>query len=1232
MRESLTVLAILLIVVLTTALVGPYFVDWDSHRGRVEHRLSVLLGADVRVTGPIDVKLLPRPIFRMDDVTMRALDPHAGTVTASRLDMELSLTALMRGEILFVEADVTAPTVTLPLADDGAVRLPHVAADDAGRISLVHVVLRDGTLVLRGGDGHAALTFGGIRGEGEATSLLGPFKFTGSVDTSRGAVALQVATGVLEGGRMRLKGSLEGIGAGVPRTDVDGLVTADTTGGPARLGFDGTASTGGALPFSGSNAVVPWRLVGKLHAAFGGFNLTDGELRAGADGRALIATATGAFTSRDGGAAHLSLHARQADAGRLAVPADQVTGQGTAAVTGGGGQDTAPQTLADDLRALSALAANPDLTAGFPVPVTLDIGLETLTTGAFALVDLSGSVTLAPGQPVGGTLSAGTPDGSRLKLDGRFEPGPAAVFKGRMEAASPRLQRLVDTLAADLPDVAATVRRILPFDSVTAAGAVDLSAVGFAAHDVTVALDRSTFAGTVTLTRAVGPDPARLFADLTSDALDLEALPNWREAAAAGADLDVSFALVARALKLASSDTGNVSAGRIAVTLNKTGPVITLERLSLADLGGATADIRGRSDRQSAHAEGRLDARSLRDLLAVVDRIAPGSIADRLRAGGDALSPALLTVAADARIGPDGSVTPTLVTVDGTAAATKLAFSLRPDEIGTKAAGEGPARPFTLSLKLDAADSGQLLRQTGLATAAATAIGRGQVTLAANRDRTGATRGTLAATFGDTALNADGHGDVGGVTTARVTLKGPNVAPLARALLIATPEAGARWPLDAAGTIAYRDGRFTSKDLAGVVVGTGFRADLAYAVPAAAPTGAAVPAALTGSLSVDRLPLPFLSGLVLGPLPAPKPPQIFPDTAFASALFSLPRSEIALSATAMPLTGSTMAQNAKATLRLAPGTLTLADWTASLGTGRIGGTLTLRRDASTASLASHFDWSGLPVASPSLGGLSGGALDLAGTGSSLAGVVASLGGSGTLSVGDATLPRFDAGAIARVIAKVDAQQDSTTLDDMAIGQWLGQELDRGALPLGSVTTPVTVAAGALRVPPVRAQGVSLRAEASGSLDLAHLLLSLRATASLEPPPKDWAGSSPQIDVTWKGPFANPSREVGAATLVNGIAARAIARDQARIEAFQDDIRERAFFARRLRAIEAEQQAVRDKTRGAADADRQRLQQLFQGAIGPASPGPPAADLGHPSASAAPLPSRRTPNGKPLELH
>ena len=149
----------------------------------------------------------------------------------------------------------------------------------------------------------------------------------------------------------------------------------------------------------------------------------------------------------------------------------------------------------------------------------------------------------------------------------------------------------------------------------------------------------------------------------------------------------------------------------------------------------------------------------------------------------------------------------------------------------------------------------------------------------------------------------------------------------------------------------------------------------------------------------------------------------------------------------------------------------------------------------------------------------------------------------------------------------------------------------------------------LRGDPLTVDGPVARSVTTGTLDLRSLALSLTTALTLRAPPKDWVGNPPSITVTWKGPFAAPQRDVDVATLVNGVAARAIARDQARIEAFQDDIRERAFFARRLRQIEAEQQAARDEAKTEQEADLQKLLQSL-----PATPKVPA----RPGASRPPL--------------
>jgi len=72
-RESLTILASCLILILTSALVGPYFVDWKQHRAWVESQLSQAIGAQVIVDGAIDLKLLPALALSIEKVHLEGL-------------------------------------------------------------------------------------------------------------------------------------------------------------------------------------------------------------------------------------------------------------------------------------------------------------------------------------------------------------------------------------------------------------------------------------------------------------------------------------------------------------------------------------------------------------------------------------------------------------------------------------------------------------------------------------------------------------------------------------------------------------------------------------------------------------------------------------------------------------------------------------------------------------------------------------------------------------------------------------------------------------------------------------------------------------------------------------------------------------------------------------------------------------------------------------------------------
>ena len=114
--------------------------------------------------------------------------------------------------------------------------------------------------------------------------------------------------------------------------------------------------------------------------------------------------------------------------------------------------------------------------------------------------------------------------------------------------------------------------------------------------------------------------------------------------------------------------------------------------------------------------------------------------------------------------------------------------------------------------------------------------------------------------------------------------------------------------------------------------------------------------------------------------------------------------------------------------------------------------------------------------------------------------------------------------------------------------------------------------------------------------------SLRAVVTGLTSPKYWSGAPPQANLTWKGPWPQLERRVDAAALASGLAAANIARDSERLAALDADIRERAFFNRRLKALEqerererqrqiAEQQASDDEKRRALEAARALSDQL-----------------------------------------
>jgi uncharacterized protein involved in outer membrane biogenesis len=183
-RETLTALAIFLIVLLTAALAAPYFVDWNSQRAFVEARLSHALGQKVTVGGSIDLKLLPTPYLVLDQAVIGGDDAPV-TMGIRHLYLELSVTPLLHGEYDVVEARLEEPTIRVTLQRDRTLPpLPDAPAFKAD-VRFNRITVADGTLAIADPQSGRTFALSHLDFEAEAESLAGPFKGRGSWWTRR---------------------------------------------------------------------------------------------------------------------------------------------------------------------------------------------------------------------------------------------------------------------------------------------------------------------------------------------------------------------------------------------------------------------------------------------------------------------------------------------------------------------------------------------------------------------------------------------------------------------------------------------------------------------------------------------------------------------------------------------------------------------------------------------------------------------------------------------------------------------------------------------------------------------------------------------------------------------------------------------------------------------------------------------------------------------------------------
>ncbi len=1127
-REALTAFALLLIVALSAAVAGPFLVDWTSHRAWIEDVLSDSLGSRVEVAGAIDVKLLPAPSIDLEKISWRGAQPGDPHLTAHRLRLEMAMAPLMRGAVRFVEATLINPRFTVSMGSDGALILPKPPVAAPEEVAFERIEVRGGTLEVLRPDG-PALVFSDVLLDGEAASFYGPFKAVGRFRNAGGFTTVRIGAGLMENGRLRMKVVADS-GGRLPQVEFDGTLTSEATGMATRVRLDGPSILSGALDVDGVS--VSWRASGTLGATPGQARMDPLEVRLGPEERQSIATGVAVYEAATG-VASVRLAAPQLDLDFLLGEKD-------------------PKAAMERLGRLMGEAfgaRRPALEARLEVEASssaVQLGGETLT-GTSVRAALGGG---ASGQV---TLETNLPGRGRLLANGVVETGAAARFSGRVEASVRDVARLADWAGRADADLGARLRS-LPAHMLDLSGRIELSAASVDGRELTLKADRSTFNGSISYRRAVGGQPAHLFANLTSPTLDLEGVPDLQQSAFANAGIDLNVSLDARAVRLARMGEAALDAGRIRARLKRAGGVLELEQLSIENLGGATLEASGVVNQDGLRIKAVLDAQRLLELAALVRRAAPGDVADRLFERAVALSPANMTFNAEAAT-RNGAFVLRSLKIEGAARGSRIDGEARP-------AGEG----FEGKLELSSNDAPMLLRQLGFEAQPQAGLPPGRITLRGKGDVGSGLEGTLVADMAGATFNFEGRvARKAAVMTGggKLRVASKDAGPLLQALGLALPDAKGAAAIDASADILLGRGgvEFTA------ISGSAFGTRVAGALKAARPLNGRL--AVTGSLIADRMSLAALSGLALGPPKPIKAGALWSDERFSPGLADPPDTRIDLRAGLLDLRGGLQGREASLSVRLDSGLVELDGISMRVGATSVGGRLSLRREKAEASLAGRLQFETSLEGRPDLGGRLAGLLDLAATGASEAALMGNLAGSGEAHLLGG-LRRAEAGALDRVIAA--AEKDSVAADEATVVAALAKELDkplpRAAMAVAETRFDVVVAGGVVRLQPTPLKNVSVaHVTASAALDLRTLQLDEAIDITSRNPPPGWTGAAPRVRVVWSGPVDRTQRTIEAGGLVNGLSARAILREAARIEAVEVDIRERAAFNRRLKAQE-----------------------------------------------------------------
>lgn len=1168
----------LVVVALFSALIAPYFVNWERFTKEFESQATRIVGQQVKVGGKSNLRLLPLPYISFQDLEIGRNADGSPLMTVERFSLYAELLPFLSGEVRIVEILMQHPSVNLQVAPNGTIAWtsPQQAIVDPEQVNIEKLTVRDGNMVINGLAGGRTLSIEELDGEFTARSVIGPWRIDANAEIEGLKTQLKISTGSYQRSEKSLRVRLEASRADYPYTlAIDGPIKLDDE----ILNWDGefTLSPFSQAQTAGLDRVAPPLPVhteGVFSASPLEIGVDEYRMEIGQRDDPYVMTGNGSLQFREEIFFRMTADGRQIDL-------DRIEGEGTYQ---GKNLEARLEVLKSILDRIPVPEANGEIDAILPAVVAGDTFIR----------DIKAKV-----RPFGSgwevrSFQAIFPGNTLVEAEGRVGVGDEFGFAGEMLVASRQPSGFSSWISGG---VDAQIRRLKRFGF---SSRVTLSRNQATLDDLELRLDDALLKGKL---QRLAPVDGRyaLIVELAGTRVnlqDLQALYSLVKEKGEGSDVsehDLNVRISADELQAAIGDVP-LTAKAVDAQFRVQDGDFSVEQFDAGDFYGAKILSAGRLERALERPNGNfkldIEAADATRLLGFVREFTGAhSLLDALQADPELTRDTTLHLELDARSRQKGAKGQLLVTglVGKTKVNSRVSFN-----------GDLVAKRdimLDVDTSLESPSAMKLMRQLAIETLPAELVGEGPGPVSAKAYLAGKIAegfdarltvnapDTIASALGKLRLIDDG--DIG--ADMAVTIGSEDVTPYLVVMGITLPGVGLGEELPVSLELSMQRDQRKMKfvGIKGQVAGNRVSGELEYQF-----AGIERPR-VSGSVNLATLPIEAVGDSVFGFSDLLGNAGVLDqgEREFQKPLFAGTDARLEISAerfeTGLGLDGT----DAKAELVMLDGAIDLNDLEFRAAGGEVGADISIRnadgqgiarmgyrlKDMDLARLLSEFG----------AGQVANGLLTVNGSaeanGRTINAMISNLSGNGIVFGKNLTLEGINPNSLDAILLQSDVE--GFEANSQSVQEVVEEEVLQSGFSIGEVDAPYSLSRGRLRINNVVLELDQARLNGDLLLSLPDNELKIETTLFFEPGIRDAIkGADPVIRLTWEGPFDNPQVKTDTGQLEGYLALRAFEASQRRIETLEAQVlekqriqREIAFsFAREKYRIRAEEEALRLK--------------------------------------------------------